>query len=289
MATTNVNGVIVNKITKTQYDAERLANNITDAMAQNEVWIFTDDQHVSASEKESWNGKSNFSGNYDDLTNKPTIPTVPTALSSFTNDAGFITKTVNNLDNYYKKSETYTKTEVNNLVNGISTMNVSVVNSLPTTGSATTIYLVAKTSSATQNIYDEYLYVNNKWEKIGDTQIDLSGYALSSDIPTKTSELTNDSNFVTDSSYVHTDNNFTNTYKSNIDSNTSSRHSHSNKTVLDNTTASYTTALNTKLNGIEAGAKVNVIESVKVNGTALTPSNKSVNITVPTAVTKIWE
>lgn len=289
MATTIVNGITINKITKSQYDTEVLAGNITQQQQQNEVWLFTDDQFVSASEKESWSGKSNFSGNYNDLTNKPTIPTVPTKLSSFTNDTGFITKTVNNLDNYYKKSDTYTKTEVNNLINGISTMNVSVVSSLPTTGSTTTIYLVAKSTSTTQNIYDEYLYVNNKWEKVGDTQIDLSGYALSSDIPTKTSELTNDSNFVTDSSYIHTDNNFTNTYKTNIDNNTNSRHTHSNKSVLDDTTASYTTALNTKLNGIETGAKANVIESVKVNGTALTPSNKSVNITVPTAVTKIWE
>ena len=32
-----------------------------------------------------------FSGNYNDLTNKPTIPTVPTNVSAFTNDAGYIT------------------------------------------------------------------------------------------------------------------------------------------------------------------------------------------------------
>ncbi len=32
-----------------------------------------------------------FSGNYNDLTNKPTIPTVPTNVSEFTNDAGYIT------------------------------------------------------------------------------------------------------------------------------------------------------------------------------------------------------
>lgn len=31
------------------------------------------------------------SGDYDDLTNKPTIPTVPTNVSSFTNDAGYLT------------------------------------------------------------------------------------------------------------------------------------------------------------------------------------------------------
>ena len=32
-----------------------------------------------------------FSGNYNDLTNKPTIPTVPTNVSAFTNDAGYLT------------------------------------------------------------------------------------------------------------------------------------------------------------------------------------------------------
>ena len=34
-----------------------------------------------------------FSGNYNDLTNKPTIPTVPTNVSAFTNDANYTTKT----------------------------------------------------------------------------------------------------------------------------------------------------------------------------------------------------
>lgn len=33
-----------------------------------------------------------------------------------------------------------------------------------------------------------------------------------------------------------------------------------------------------KLNGIESGAEANVIETVKINGTALTPSDKAVNI-----------
>lgn len=36
-----------------------------------------------------------------------------------------------------------------------------------------------------------------------------------------------------------------------------------------------------------SGAQVNVIESVKVNGTALTPSSKAVNITVPTKLSQL--
>lgn len=38
----------------------------------------------------------------------------------------------------------------------------------------------------------------------------------------------------------------------------------------------------TKLEGIESGSQVNVIESVKVNGTALTPTSKAVDVTIPT-------
>ena len=38
---------------------------------------------------------------------------------------------------------------------------------------------------------------------------------------------------------------------------------------------------NDNLGGVEAGAQVNVIETVKVNGSALTPSGKAVDVTVP--------
>lgn len=47
-------------------------------------------------------------------------------------------------------------------------------------------------------------------------------------------------------------------------------------------TNDYTTAEKNKLSGIETGAEVNVIESVKVNGTALTPTDKEVDVPVPT-------
>ena len=75
-------------------------------------------------------------------------------------------------------------------------------------------------------------------------------------VPTKTSDLTNDSNFVSDANYVHTDNNYTDSEKS-------------------------------KLAGIAAGAEANVLEKVKVNGTEQTITNKAVDITVPTKVSDI--
>lgn len=49
----------------------------------------------------------------------------------------------------------------------------------------------------------------------------------------------------------------------------------------------YTDAEKTKLSDIAANAQVNVIESVKVNGTALTPSSKAVNIDLSGKVDKV--
>lgn len=50
-----------------------------------------DDIHITSAERMAWNNKSNFSGSYSDLTNKPTIPT---KTSQLTNDSNFVTKAV---------------------------------------------------------------------------------------------------------------------------------------------------------------------------------------------------
>lgn len=52
-------------------------------------------------------------------------------------------------------------------------------------------------------------------------------------------------------------------------------------------TNDYTTTEKNKLSGVASGAQVNVIETVKVNGAALTPTSKAVNITVPTKTSDI--
>lgn len=73
-------------------------------------------------------------------------------------------------------------------------------------------------------------------------------------------------------------------------------HSHSNKSILDAITASFTTALKTNYDGAythsqaahaPSNAQANVIESVKVNGTAQTVTSKAVDITVPTKTSQL--
>lgn len=84
-----------------------------------------------------------------------------------------VERTVEDLINYYTKTETYTKAEVDTLIGTISTMTMKIVNALPETDiSTTTIYLIK--SGATS--YDEYIYVEGVWAKIGSTEINLEEY-----------------------------------------------------------------------------------------------------------------
>lgn len=58
-----------------------------------------------------------------------------------------------------------------------------VTPTLPETGVKGIIYLVNKSSSAEdQNFYEEYIWSGNGYEKIGDTRVDLSPYALKTDV-----------------------------------------------------------------------------------------------------------
>lgn len=120
-----------------------------------------------------------FSGNYNDLRNKPAIPTVPVNVSAFNNDAGYLTSH-QSLNDYATKS--YVETAIRGAESGL--LKRSVVQALPTSDiDENTIYMVAKTGS-TGDVYDEYLYVNSNWEHIGSTDVDLTGYATESYVDT---------------------------------------------------------------------------------------------------------
>lgn len=66
-----------------------------------------------------------------------------------------------------------------------------VVDSLPTTDiNEDKIYLVVDTNNVEGNIYDEFIYVNNSWEKLGSYRatVDLADYIKDTDALT-TAEL----------------------------------------------------------------------------------------------------
>lgn len=86
----------------------------------------------------------------------------------------------NALSNYY------TKGQVDALISFIPEFDIDVVETLPTQDiSTTTIYLVPSQDPQTANSYDEFIYVNNNWEQIGSTAIDLSNYYTKEEVDGK--------------------------------------------------------------------------------------------------------
>lgn len=67
---------------------------------------------------------------------------------------------------------------------GVTSISFSIVTSLPTTGQNGVIYLIAHSHSDAQDSYDEYAWIASakKFEKIGNTDVDLSGYVKTSDL-----------------------------------------------------------------------------------------------------------
>lgn len=99
--------------------------------------------------------------------------TVPTNNNQLTNGAGY-------------QTASDVSTAISEAIADITSFEYEVVQSLPAEGEAGIIYLVAH-SHGTGDSYDEYIWVSNAFEKIGNTDIDLSGYVLSSDLVAITS------------------------------------------------------------------------------------------------------
>lgn len=193
---------------------------------------------------------------------------------------GFVTATVNNLTNYYLKSETYTKEEVNALIGEIRQFTYETSASLPTATADTMykIYLVPATGSGvSQNSKAEYITIRSgsagsytyAWEKIGDTYIDLSGYVTITALNTALADYTTTADLTA----------LLAAKQDKIDS----THKLSADLVEDGTTnKAYTDTEKTKLAGIAAGAQVNVIEAIEVK-TGSTDSSDNAAVVSKTA------
>lgn len=143
-------------------------NKVITAALNGKQNVLTAGTGVSIDNTDPANPEISANVDYTNLINKPT------KLSDFTNDEDFIDNTVNNLTNYYLKTQTYTQTEVNDLISHLASLSVEIVETLPTEDiSTTTIYLV--NVPGTTN-YAQWMYINNAWSNIGNTSVDLSNY-----------------------------------------------------------------------------------------------------------------
>lgn len=100
---------------------------------------------------------------------------VPTKTSDLENDSGFITKVVDDLANYFLKSETYTREDVLSLISQIKSVSIQIVEALPDVGETNIIYFLPKEGTE-DDVYDEYIWISDKWERIGSTSVDLTNY-----------------------------------------------------------------------------------------------------------------
>ena len=107
----------------------------------------------------------------------------------------------------YGIADAYTKTqttaEINKAVANAGHLKRTIVTQLPSVESADehTIYMVAKNSGSGNNVYDEYFLVvtgqtgsqTKKFEKIGDSAVNLTNYATKNEVATAKQEAINTS------------------------------------------------------------------------------------------------
>ena len=202
-----------------------------------------------------WNVTTTTSDAY--IKNKPSIPS---ATSDLTNDSNFVSDA-----SYVHTDNNYTAGEKSKLSGIAAGAEVNVQSDWNVTSSSSDAYIKNKPTIPTKvsQLSNDSGYITGYTETdpvfsssaaadIASTDItNWNNKADTSDIPTATSDLTNDSDFVSDGSYVHTDNN-------------------------------YTTAEKNKLSGIASGAEVNqnAFATVKVGSTSLTADAKSDTLTI---------
>lgn len=126
------------------------------------------------------------------------VATIPSKVSDLQNDSKFQTDTqvsasiASALENYYDKSTTDTK--IAQAVQGAAHLKYKIVPTLPESEQdPNTIYMVAheqdELAEVGQDTYVEYMWINNKWEIIGDTRVDLSNYYTKSQTDGKITEM----------------------------------------------------------------------------------------------------
>lgn len=197
--------VIPTKVSDLTNDSNFVSNSTLNSLLQGKQDTLTAGTNITISNGViSAAGGSSFSGDYDDLTNKPdlsvyaetadlatvattgdytdlsntpTIPTVPTNVSDFTNDAGYITSAdlpANELPSYtVNDNNKFLKINLNTTT-GVLSKQWATIREVP--------------SGSPSSSGGKFL----QWNPTG-------GQWASVTVPTKTSDLTNDSGFITSS------------------------------------------------------------------------------------------
>ena len=97
--------------------------------------------------------------------------------------AGEIDALETSLTNVYTKTET--DSAIAAAIAAVDHLSREIVETLPENANENVIYMVRREGGTDQDVYNEYMYINGAWEIIGDTSVDLTGYAKTEDILVK--------------------------------------------------------------------------------------------------------
>jgi hypothetical protein len=128
------------------------------------------------------------------------------------------------------------KAYIDNAISGVAGLSSTIVDSLPSSGKNGVLYLLVDPQSE-DNQYDEYLWINStkKFERIGATSVDLSGYAKESELDgiALTFKLVADTKVDKEDGKVLSSNDFTDTMKDKLNRISDGATNVSRETVYD--------------------------------------------------------
>lgn len=139
------------------------------------------------------------------LLDKDRSPFIPFSTTSSIVENGTnrrLDKILGSLDDLQTNNKNSLVSAINEILVGSGSgagINIQIVDKLPTENiSLTTIYFKRKVTSKPRNVYEEWMYINNDWELIGTTEMDLSGYATTAMVGDLSTLKTTDKDSVVD-------------------------------------------------------------------------------------------
>lgn len=103
------------------------------------------------------------------------VPNVPTASTGTDTDQAASTKFVN--------------ASITEALKDFTTIDIQIVEALPESGKKGVFYFVKISgSSETDNQFEEFIWANDSWEKLGTAKVDLSDYMKKTDLTPITTE-----------------------------------------------------------------------------------------------------
>ena len=139
------------------------------------------------------------------LLDKDRSPFIPFSTTSSIVENGTnrrLDKILGSLDDLQTNNKNSLVSAINEVLVGSGSgagINIQIVDELPTENiSLTTIYFKHMATGKPHNVYEEWMYINDAWELIGTTEMDLSGYATTAMVGDLSTLKTTDKDSVVD-------------------------------------------------------------------------------------------